>query len=72
MIRANGSLLGALAGLKNVQWQVYETLRHVDPNTSDPAAAKARLEARTLQLEANEKTSDLANALRSSTLDLEA
>lgn len=64
--------MGALAGLRDVQWQVTETLRHIDPNTSDPMAAKARQDARMLQAEAQQKASDIASALRTSALDLEA
>ena len=72
MISAKTSLMGALAGLRDVQRQVNETLRHIDPNTSDPMAAKARQDARMLQAEAQQKAADIAGVIRRSALDVEA
>lgn len=64
--------MGALSGLRDVQRQVTETLRHIDPNTPDPMASKARQDARRIQAEAQQKAADIAGALRTSALDLEA
>jgi hypothetical protein len=64
--------MGALSGLRTAQRQVNETLRHIDPNTTDPLANKARRDARQIQAEVQQKAADIAGALRQSSLDLEA
>jgi paraquat-inducible protein B len=72
VISANTSLMGALAGLRDVQRQVTETLRHIDPNTTDPMANKARRDARQIQMEMQQKAADIASAIRNNSLDVEA
>lgn len=72
VISARTSLMGALAGLRDVQRQVTETLRSIDPNTADPMAAKARLDARMIQMEAQRNAAEISNAIRQSTLDVDA
>jgi hypothetical protein len=72
VISAKTSLMGALAGLRDVQRQVSETLRNIDPNTTDPMASKARQDARMIQAQAQQKAADIAGAIRRSALDLEA
>jgi hypothetical protein len=64
--------MGALSGLRDVQRQVSETLRSIDPNTTDPVASQARKDARMIQVEAVQKASEIASAIRKSSLDLEA
>lgn len=72
MISAKTSLMGALAGLRDVQRQVTDTLRSIDPNSGDPVASQARRDARMLQVEAGRAATEIAGAIRRASLDVEA
>lgn len=72
MISTNSSLMGALSSLRDVQRQVSETLRRIDPNSEDPMQAKGRREARMIQVEAQQRAAEIAGALREASLDVEA
>ena len=72
MISANSSLLNALSSLHDVQRQVSDTLRRIDPNSVEPKDVKARMSARMLQVEASQKAGEIAGVLRRTSLDLEA
>jgi hypothetical protein len=64
--------MGALSSLRDVQRQVSETLRRIDPNSEDPMAAKSRREARMIQAEAQLRAAEISGVLRESALDVEA
>jgi hypothetical protein len=64
--------MGALSSLRDVQRQVSETLRRIDPNSEDPMASKSRREARMIQAEAQMRAAEISSALRQSALDVEA
>jgi hypothetical protein len=64
--------MGALASLRDVQRQISQTLSAIDPNTTDPEAAKARRDARSMQVQASQTATDIAGAIRKSSLDIEA
>ena len=72
MISTNSSLMGALSSLRDVQRQVSDTLRRIDPNTEDPQAAKSRREARLIQVEAQARAAEISGAIRQAALDVEA
>lgn len=72
MISANSTLTGALASLRDVQRQIAQTLSAIDPNTSDPESAKARRDARAMQVQAAQAATDISSAIRKSSLDIEA
>jgi len=64
--------MGALASLRDVQRQISQTLREIDPNTFDPEAAKARRDARAMQVQASQTAGDISSAIRKASLDIEA
>lgn len=72
MISSSASLMGALASLRDVQRQVNDTLRNIDPNSIDPVQVKGRQDARSMQVEAQQRAAEIASALRRSVIDLEA
>ncbi len=64
--------MGALASLRDVQRQVNDTLRNIDPNSIDPVQVKGRQDARNMQVEAQQRAAEIASALRRTVIDLEA
>jgi hypothetical protein len=64
--------MGALSSLRDVQRQVTDTLRRIDPNTEDAQAAKSRRDARMIQVEAQARAAEISSAIRQSALDVEA
>ena len=72
MIRLNPSLMGALASLREVERQVNDTLRRIDPNSIDPTLVKSRQDARMIQVQASQKASEIASSIRKAPLDVEA
>lgn len=72
MISSSASLMGALASLRDVQRQVNDTLRNIDPNSIDPVQVKGRQDARNMQVEAQQRAAEIASALRRTVIDLEA
>jgi hypothetical protein len=51
---------------------VNDTLRNIDPNSIDPVQVKGRQDARSMQVEAQQRAAEIASALRRSVIDLEA
>jgi len=72
VISSSASLMGALASLRDVQRQVNDTLRNIDPNSIDPVQVKGRQDARNMQVEAQQRAAEIASALRRTVIDLEA
>ncbi|HXH60469.1 MAG TPA: hypothetical protein VNI20_03850 [Fimbriimonadaceae bacterium] len=72
MNTATTNLLRALSGLQRVQLQVTDTIRKIDPNSHDLVANHARQKARSVQVQAQQKASEVASVLRRSVLDVQA